>query len=107
MLKCIGLLIVAISLTVCTAGWAGEEATDTPAATEKSAQAKVTGISTATDAVTSVVDKADALLTGNLSITMEPDKDKSLTKNDYTYNALGQRVPKTTASNTGGALHNE
>ena len=43
----------------------------------------------------SILQKANALLTGNLEITMEEDRDK-YNKDNYTVNALGERVPKST-----------
>jgi hypothetical protein len=56
------------------------------------------------DTVSQVFGKANAILSGNLEVTMSPKVDK---RNDYTINAMGQRVPKATAINTGGALHND
>ena len=58
-----------------------------------------------TDVVGDVGNKAVALMSGNLEMTMELDKNRP-SKGDYTYNALGQRVPKASATKTGGALHN-
>lgn len=102
MLKYIKISIVAMSLMVCAAGWAADETTTA----DKPAEPKVKGLDMVTDVVGDVGNKAIALVSGNLSVEMEPGKDKTINKNDYTYNALGQRVPKTTATKTGGALHN-
>ena len=56
------------------------------------------------DTVGQLFGKASAIVSGNIDITMSPRVDK---KDDYTINAMGQRVPKATAINTGGALHND
>ncbi len=56
------------------------------------------------DTVGQLFGKANAIVSGNIDITMSPRVDK---KDDYTINAMGQRVPKATAINTGGALHND
>ena len=56
------------------------------------------------DTVGTVFNKANAILAGNLEVTMSKKVDK---RDDYTINAMGQRVPKATAINTGGALHND
>jgi hypothetical protein len=56
------------------------------------------------DTVGQVFNKANAILSGNLEVTMSKKVDK---RDDYTINAMGQRVPKATAVNTGGALHND
>jgi len=96
-MKYIKILVVVISLAVCTMGWAEDE---TPT------QPKVKGLDLATDVVGDVTNKAGALLRGDLVITMEPGTDPALKKDEYTYNALGQKVPKKTAIKTGRALHN-
>ena len=56
------------------------------------------------DTVASVFNKANALLAGNLEITMSNKVEK---RDDYTINAMGQRVPKSTAIKAGGSLHND
>jgi hypothetical protein len=56
------------------------------------------------DTVGQVFDKANAILSGNLEVTMSPKVDK---RDDYTINAMGQRVPTKTAIKSGGALHND
>ena len=106
-LRRVNIFVIVLSLAICAVGWAEEEATDTTAAAaEKPAEPKVKGLDMVTDVVGDVGNKAVALVSGNLSVEMEPGKDKTMNKNDYTYNALGQRVPKKTATKTGGALHN-
>lgn len=59
---------------------------------------KVKGVEVVTDTVTAVVTKANALLTGNLEITMSEDRNKYKNKDNYTLNALGQKVPKSTVT---------
>lgn len=95
------ILVVVMSLAVCSIGWA-EETTDAVVAAEP-AQTKE-GVGPIED-VQGVMNKAVALMSGNLEMTMELNKNKP-SKDDYTYNAMGQRVPKATATKTGGALHN-
>ena len=56
------------------------------------------------DTVTTVFSKANAILAGNMEITM-PKKVED--RDSYTINAMGQRVPKATAIKSGGSLHND
>jgi len=56
------------------------------------------------DTVAAVFNKANALLAGDLEITMSSKVEK---RDDYTINAMGQRVPKSTAIKAGGSLHND
>jgi len=101
-LRCVMISIVVLSLAVCGIGWSADETTTA----DKPAEPKVKGLDMITDVVGDVGNKAVALVSGNLSVEMEPASDKKINKSDYTYNALGQRVPKKTATKTGGALHN-
>ena len=55
---------------------------------------KVKGLEIVPDTVTAVVDKATALVTGNLQCTMSIDKDKY--RNDYITTPQGIRVPRAT-----------
>lgn len=100
-MRCAKISIVMLSLVVCAVGWA-EDATQATA--EKPEQKKV-DVAGPIEDVSGVMNKATALLSGNLEMTMELNKNKP-SKEDYTYNSLGQRVPKSTATKTGGALHN-
>jgi len=63
------------------------------------------GLDMVSDTVAAAFSKANALLSGNLDITMPPKKPD--TKEQSTINALGQRVPKTTAIKSAGSLHND
>lgn len=56
------------------------------------------------DTVGAVFNKANAILSGDVEVTMSNRVEK---RDDYTINAMGQRVPKATAIHTGGALHND
>jgi hypothetical protein len=56
------------------------------------------------DTVSTTFDKANAILAGNLEVTMPKKVEK---KDDYTINAMGQRVPKATAVKAAGSLHND
>ena len=102
-LKYIKILIVVMGLSICAVGWAGDETVSD----DKPAQPKVKGLDLATDVVGDVGNKAVALLNGNLSVDMKIGKDPALKKDDYTYNAIGQRIPKATATKTGRACHNQ
>jgi hypothetical protein len=57
---------------------------------------KVQGVDLVTDATAAVVTKATALVTGNLEVKMEIDNDRAKREQNYTRNALGEKVPKTT-----------
>ena len=63
------------------------------------------GLDMVSDTVASVFDKANALLSGNLEVTM--DKEKENTAVQYERNAIGQKVPKSTAVKSAGSLHND
>jgi len=56
------------------------------------------------DTAAAALRKANAALSWNLDFKMTPKVEK---KSDYTTNAMGLRVPKSTAVRTGGALHND
>jgi len=60
-----------------------------------------------TDAVAAVFKKTGALLAGELEVTMSQDDEKYRSKNEYTHNVLGQKVPRATASQSGSSLHSE
>jgi hypothetical protein len=98
MMKYAKIMIVVMSLAICAVGWAGDDTVSGDKPAEK-------GVGLVED-VSGVMNKATALLSGNLEMTMELNKNRP-SKDDYTYNALGQRVPKRTATKTGGALHNQ
>jgi len=57
---------------------------------------KAKGLEMVTETATAAVDKVNALLTGNLEITMSADP--AIDKTKYTTNAIGQRVPVSTTS---------
>lgn len=104
MMKYTKIFIVVLSFAVCALGRAEQM---TPQATDTKEKAdKFTGVTTVTDAAGSVINKAEALLSGNLEMKMELNKNRS-SKDDYTYNAIGQRIPKATATKTGSARHSE
>jgi len=58
-----------------------------------------------TDTVSGVVNKAASILTGQTAITVAPDNDGS--PDDFTRDALGRRVPRSTAVKSGRSLHND
>ncbi|MBP7056438.1 MAG: hypothetical protein KBB52_06275 [Candidatus Omnitrophica bacterium] len=58
-----------------------------------------------TDTAKSIVDKATALVTGDLEIQAGP-QDRS-NPSDYTRDAIGRKVPKSTAVKAGGSLHSD
>lgn len=53
------------------------------------------GLDVASDTAITVIQKTNAFFQGNLEITMSGDKDK-YKKSDYTVNAMGVKVPKST-----------
>lgn len=58
-----------------------------------------------TDTASSIVDKASALLTGDLDIKAGPKE-----KGDpaaYTRDAIGRKVPKSTAVKSAGSMHSD
>lgn len=63
------------------------------------------GLDMVSDTVTAAFSKANALLSGNLDITMSLEKPD--TGEQFTTNALGQKVPKSTALKSAGSLHND
>ena len=73
-------------------------------ADDKQQQQQEVRLDMVSDTVGQVFSKANAILSGNLEVTMSKKVDK---RDEYTINAMGQRVPKATAINTGGALHND
>jgi hypothetical protein len=68
-------------------------------------QPKAQGLDMVSDTVSGVFNKANALLAGDLEITMP--KDERAAKEDFTINAMGQKVPTRTAIKSGSALHND
>lgn len=67
-------------------------------------QPQAKGLDLVSDVVADAFSKTNALLTGNLEIAMERKIDKP---GDYTINAIGQRVPGSTAIKSGSSLHND
>jgi len=57
------------------------------------------------DTVGSIWDKANALMTGQLEITMTDNKRER--PDDFTRDAIGRKVPKATAVKSAGSLHND
>ena len=72
--------VLAVIICTCTLLYAADE--------------KVKGLEVVTDTASAVVNKASALLTGNLECTMTTDKDKY--RNDYTFDPQGRRIPRAT-----------
>lgn len=68
-------------------------------------ETKAKGLDLVSDTVASVFNKTSALLSGNLEVTMSPEK--ADTADQYTTNAIGQKVPKSTAIKSAGSLHND
>lgn len=65
------------------------------------------GLDMVSDTVTSVFNKANALLSGTLEVTMSKEEDKAVRAQEYTTNAIGQKVPRSSSIKSGGALHND
>ncbi|MFH1189915.1 MAG: hypothetical protein V1682_04425 [Candidatus Omnitrophota bacterium] len=68
-------------------------------------QQKAKGLDMVSDTVTTVLGKANALLAGKLELTMSADKPN--TEDQFTTDAIGRKVPKSTAINSAGSLHND
>ena len=68
---------------------------------EEANETKAKGLDAITDAAGAVVTKAGALLTGKLEVTMPTDKDRYADKNNYSVNAMGEKVPKSTLLKSG------
>ena len=66
---------------------------------------KAQGLDMVSDTVKTALSKANALLTGNLDITMSLDKPN--TEEQFTRDAIGRKVPKSTAVSSAGSLHND
>ncbi|MBU0604839.1 MAG: hypothetical protein KKH77_00970 [Candidatus Omnitrophica bacterium] len=69
------------------------------------AEQKAQGLDMVSDTVATAFNKATALLSGKLEITMSLDKPN--TEEQFTTNAIGQKVPKSTAIRSAGSLHND
>lgn len=72
-------------------------------ADEEKQEAK--GLDMVSDTVATAFNKANALLAGKLDITMSLEKPN--TEEQFTTNAIGQRVPKSTAVKSAGSLHDD
>ena len=72
-------------------------------AEEKKEEAK--GLDMVSDTVATAFNKANALLAGKLEFTMSPDKPNI--EEQFTRNAIGQKVPKATAVKSAESLHND
>jgi hypothetical protein len=59
-------------------------------------EGKVQGVDLVTDAAAALVTKAFAMLSGNLDVTVKTDTDRIKNKNNYTKDAIGLTVPKST-----------
>ena len=81
--------LITISLVVSFSAYA-DEAKEKP---------KVEGVQVVTDAAVALVQKSKALLFLDLEIDMSAKK--PVPKNQYTFNALGQRVPRSTVLKRG------
>ncbi|MCX5666219.1 MAG: hypothetical protein NT036_04155 [Candidatus Omnitrophica bacterium] len=74
------LMVFVVVASICASLYAAEE--------------KTKGLEVVPDTVTAIVNKADALITGNLEVNMEIGKDKY--RNDYTLDPQGRRIPRAT-----------
>ncbi len=66
---------------------------------------KAQGLDMVSDTVATAFNKANALLAGKLDITMSLEKPD--TEEQFTTNAIGQKVPKASAIKSSGSLHND
>lgn len=79
-------VILALMIGICVSAYADGEN-------------KAKGLEMVTETAGAAVDKVNALLTGNLEITMSGGP--AIDKTKYTTNAIGQRVPVSTTSYKG------
>ncbi len=79
-MRYVSVVVFVVIAGICASLYAGEE--------------KTKGLEIVPDTLTAIVNKADALITGNLECTMTIDKDKY--KDDYTYDPQGRRIPRST-----------
>ena len=63
------------------------------------------GLDMVSDTVAAAFSKTNALLSGNLEITMPDDPGRD--PDGYARNAIGQKVPKSTALRSASSLHND
>jgi len=97
--------IMVMIIGTCALVYAADEKQDGQKQAEQKQQQDAKGLDMVSDTVASVFDKANALLSGNLEVTM--DKEKENTAAQYERNAIGQKVPKSTAVKSAGSLHND
>lgn len=57
------------------------------------------------DTVSTAFSKVNAVLQWNMDVTMSPEKGNA--PQQYTINAIGQKVPKATAVKSASSLHND
>ena len=65
---------------------------------------KAKGLDVVTDTALAIIHKTDAFFQGHLAWTMEPGKDKYC--NDYTVDALGRRIPRSTLGKYDSGIRN-
>jgi len=99
-------VVIIIAVIVMTVSICAADDDQSSQAQQPTAQ-KAQGLDMVSDTVASVFDKANALLSGNLEVTMSKEKDKAAAQNNFERNAMGQKVPKATAVKSGGSLHND
>ena len=88
-------MLVLMAAGLCLQAFADEER-DKP---------KAQGWDMVSDTVATTFNKANALVSGNLELKMSLDKPG--TGQEFTRNAIGQKVPKNTATKSAGSLHND
>jgi carbonic anhydrase len=87
-------LLIILTIALCIPGFANE----TKAKSPKSIDETASGI------VTNVFKKTNAFFQGDLEVTMSADNSRNKNKNNYTVNALGMKVPKSTAGQENALL---
>ena len=70
-----------------------------PISTSYAEEDKAQGLDMVTDTAAAIVRKSIALVSGNLEVTTTIDNDRVKNKANYTRNALGDMVPKSTVVN--------
>jgi len=97
----IGAMLAVLIAAAFVPAYADENQADS----KKTDQQKAQGLDMVSDVVSSTFSKANALLAGDLEVTMSRDEDMSKIEKQYTTNALGQKVPKQSAVRGAGSLH--
>lgn len=103
-MRSLAMAILASIIGVCILSYAEETKSDasakagSPATSNTGGPKKPKSLDVPLDVATDIIRKTNAFFQGNLEIAMPPDTDKYKNKDNYTFNAIGQKVPKATVT---------